>query len=329
MTDDTVKQPGSPWGNREIDPPPDRDFLVSRDVPYRLMRLRRVLIISLAFPLLVAYVMNGFVQGWDNAFNFPMSVCYILGIWSVVSVLMIVFFPQFVVVEVLPGTFATAACLVLPMFTNPNSAVAYFLLIVPWAVAAVLFGFIGHKIALLLPRKRYSLRQTHRFQCDPKTVFEAFSVKPDKRWPGGDTSAVNSNGFFAQRVVVMIYDPEAREFRPVISTANVRIVDEQDLAQSYLIIPEADHDSKGLVSVVVHSDGSGSILEREETYEAIPMAMIISMWLTDAAQDWLRYMVDQVEGRPPRSIKGVLAMGLTTWLAGLLPKLDPNTPPGM
>jgi hypothetical protein len=321
-----MSDPGaaSPWGRREPDPPSARDFRATRDIPYRLWRLRRIWVPAVALPVIEALVLAGAATGWQTPFVIGFDVALLLALWSALALTCTVAFPALALVEVLSGLAGTLAVLPLLSLTTGVSPTAKLLLVIPWLAAAVAAGVIVPVLVARLPNVPMTFRQDFRTKAAAETAFAALAFGPDRRWPGGDTGPADAEGAFEMRSVRLVLDVERRAMKAHVWSARMRPIETHVLAQSVLMTRTDGAQSRNaILSLVVTPEGEGSWVRSEERADRIPLGSAVGLWLTDATRDLACHKLDRLEGRPARSIAGLPLAGLVTWIIMHLPE-----PPG-
>jgi hypothetical protein len=177
---------------------------------YRVMRLRRLIAIAVAIPMIVVMTVAWMDPTVLSAFRATV-VCF--GIAALV-VGHVVLFPNVTLETFALSLSATALVVVMPvikivsLWAPADHATAAFIILMSFAVAAmgVLMALIQILLGALVyggPEVKKTLKTTIKVPCSPKVAYQQFALRPHARRGRVLTGPVDENGFFDVAVAVV------------------------------------------------------------------------------------------------------------------------------
>ncbi len=314
---------------------------MSRDVIlYRLFRNRRVIIFGAVPPIMMVYLAS-LITGQSHPVLLTLAI--------MIPALHAIRYPN-MVIETLNVSLTAAICLALAAMNPSQMGIADLLFRTFWLLVMAIVVFMVLNFVTPIwqsagPKRKSTLRAISTSKLDSETLRKAITDYPGRQDARVTCGKADANGIFDVETRVLF---EAPNFGACdLDDEDDEDLDEHeramqhDLSEGFIRshTKAMVYESSAHVHEVFHIDGTteeviatrhefqtlksgGTRVIYQESGAKLPLAMRMSLWLTDYVADHLTDEIDRAEGRRPRANRAFPSRQLIMDIAGaLLPRL--------
>ena len=278
----------------------------TEQVFYRLMRLRRLIAIAVAIPMMMVLTVAWMDPTVLSAFHATVACFGIAGL----VVGHVVLFPNVTLETFALSLSATLLIVVMPvikivsLWAPAEHATAAFIILMSFAVAAM--GVVMALIQILLgalvyagPDVRKTLKTKMVVPCSPNVAYQQFALRPDARRGRVLTGPVDENGFFDVAVaVVAMADDNTHDAMEVVKL-DAKVLNSTPERHDVMMVLR-----NGSVTVTSQhfsaTDNGCEVLVCDLPGD-FTVGMHVLFWLTDQQADNLTETADAVVGHTART----------------------------
>lgn len=278
----------------------------TEQVLYRVMRLRRLIAIAVAIPMMV--VMS--VAWMDPTVLAPLNATVAcVGIAALV-VGHVVIFPNVTLETIALSLSATLLVVMMPVIKSVSywapveHEAAAFIILVSFAVAVL--GVAMALIQILLgalvyagPALRKALKSTLTVPCSPEVAFQQFALRPQLRRGRVLTGPEDENGFFDVAVAVAgTTDIDGQATREVVRL-DAKVLSSSPAQHDVMMVLR--NGSVTVTSQYFTQTRGGCVVHVSDLPSDFTVGMHVLFWLTDQQADNLTETADMLIGQAART----------------------------
>ncbi len=300
----------------------------TQQVFYRVMRLRRLIAIAVAIPMLVVMTVAWMDPNVLSAYRATVAC---LGIAALVTAHVVVF-PNVTLETFALSLSATMMVVVMPvikiisLWAPAEHATAAFIILVCFAVAAMgvamaLIQIILGALVYAGPAVRRTLKTSIVLPCSPKVAFQQFALRPQARRGRVLTGPADENGFFDVAVAVVAPSDSETDNAIGVVKLDARILSSSPTQHDVMMVLR--NGSVTVTSQCFAATRDGCEVQVTDLPGDFTAGMHVLFWLTDQQADNLTETADTVIGQAART-NGVAHNVSLLSVAGMI--LSPRPP---
>lgn len=273
---------------------------------YRVMRLRRLIAIAVAIPMMMVLTIAWMDPTVLSALHATVACFGIAGL----VVGHVVLFPNVTLETFALSLSATLLIVAMPvikivsLWAPAEHATAAFIILMSFAVAAM--GVVMALIQILLealvytgPDVRKTLKTKLFVPCSPDVAFQQFALRPAARRGRVLTGPVDENGFFDVAVAVVATSNDGTQTAMEVVKLDAKILSSTPARHDVMMVLR--NGSVTVTSQRFAATGHGCEVQVCDLPGDFTVGMYVLFWLTDQQADNLTEIADAVVGQSGRT----------------------------